>query len=346
MNHHVATLALAGLALAAPAALEAQERYTLNGPSVAIYNIAGEVRVEAGDGPGVRVEVRRGGPDAGRLQIAAGPVDGGETLRIVYPGDQVVYPAMGRGSNTTLRVAADGTFGRRGSGRQVRVQGSGRGTEAHADLVVRVPSGARLVLHHAVGSVEVANVDADLRLDTHSARVTTAGTRGSLSVDVGSGAVRVSDAQGRVSIDTGSGSVQVHGIRATELSVDVGSGSVTGSDIQANRVSVDTGSGRVRLTGLAMTEGKVDTGSGGVELELTRPVRSLVVDTGSGGVRLAVPRSYAGELRIDTGSGGINVDLPLASSQRGRSSFRGQVGQGDGRIRVSTGSGGVRVYGS
>jgi lia operon protein LiaG len=342
----IAGAALLGAVAGLAPALNAQEQYVLGGTDAAIYNLAGQVRLEPSEQGMIQVDLRRGGADAAQLRVETGEIDGRRTLRVVYPGSRIVYPELGRRSTTTLRVNRDGTFGGRAAGGpQVRIEGSGGGTEAFADLVVRVPRGARVAVYLAVGAVVAENVDGDLRLDTHGASVTATGTRGKLDIDVGSGAVRVSDAQGEILVDGGSSSVTVERIRATQLSIDVGSGGVTGSDIEVNRLNVDTGSGRVRLRGVGMVEGRVDTGSGGVELELTQPVRSLLVDTGSGGVRLSVPPTFGGELQVSTGSGGINVDLPVQVLQQRRSSFRGQIGEGDGRIRVSTGSGGVRVSG-
>lgn len=346
MNHRLAGPLLAGLMLATALPLQAQERHTLSGERIAIYNLAGAVRVEPGEGRGVSVEVHRGGADAQRLRVETGRIDGRETLRVVYPGDEVVYREMGRGSRTSLRVAADGTFGRGAGSRQVRVQGSGRGTEAFADLVVRVPAGTQVALYQAVGRVSAERVDADLTLDTHSGAVTTSQTRGRLLIDTGSGGVRVDGAQGDVEIDTGSGGVQVRGVRARQLRIDTGSGGVTGEDLDVGRLHVDTGSGRVRLQQVGMVEGVVDTGSGAVELELTRAVRSLVIDTGSGGVRLGVPSDFGGQLEVDTGSGGISVDVPIEVTRRARSYLLGRIGAGEGSIRIDTGSGGVRVFGS
>src|SRR2546422_4118767 len=68
------------------------------------------LRLERGAGSDVVVELTRGGPDAGKLQIATGPLRGRETLRITYPDDEIVYRELGRGANTTLRVRDDGTF--------------------------------------------------------------------------------------------------------------------------------------------------------------------------------------------------------------------------------------------
>src|SRR5262245_41726187 len=89
-----------------------KERFTLEGDEVAIYNLAGQVRVEPGSGHAVVVEVDRGGADGSELRVETGPARGAQTLRVIYPSSRVVYPAMGRGrSRCELDVAPDGTFG-------------------------------------------------------------------------------------------------------------------------------------------------------------------------------------------------------------------------------------------
>ena len=331
------------LALAAPAAdpLAAQERFGLRGDRVAVYNLAGEVRVVEGSGSEVVVEVARGGSDAEELSVRRGRSGDTETLQVVTPGSRVVYPRMGRFSNSSFSVRDDGTFGR--GGRRVTVSGRGRGTEAYADLVVRVPAGRSVAVHQGVGKVDVSNVDGDLRVNTSSASVSTAGTRGALTVDVGSGSVQVRSAEGDVDVDTGSGSVRLADVRGRRLRVDTGSGSVNGSGLSAGEVVVDVGSGGVQLAGVRADDLKVDTGSGSVQVALTAPARRVRIDTGSGGVRLAVPESFGAEVEIDTGSGGIHVDVPAQAAQVRRSHYRGRIGDGQGRVEIDTGSGSVRI---
>ncbi|HEX7238664.1 MAG TPA: DUF4097 family beta strand repeat-containing protein [Longimicrobiaceae bacterium] len=333
------TMAGAGALLAASAPLAAQS-YTLRGERVAVYNLAGEVRVQPATGSGVVVQVTRGGGDAGRLRVEQGRRGDEEALRVITPGDRVVYPRMGRGSRTTLSVRDDGSFGR---GRQVTISGTGRGTAAYADLVVQVPAGRTVAIHQGVGKVDVSNVNGNLRVNTSSAPVTTAGTRGSLTVDVGSGSVQVQRAEGDVDVDTGSGSVRLSDVRARRLHVDTGSGSVTGSALAGEDVEVDVGSGSVNLTGLRAGDLKVDTGSGSVDVSLAAAARSVEIDTGSGGVRLAVPSSQGAQVEVDTGSGGIQVDVPAQDVRSRRSHYTGRIGDGRGRISVDTGSGGVRI---
>ena len=338
-----AVLMVTGMAVALSAPAGAQERYTVGGSEVAIYNLAGEVEVVGGSGPDVVVEVMRGGSDGEQLTVEVGEVRGRETLRVVYPSDRVVYEARGWRGNTELRVNDDGTFGGGRGGDRVKVSGSGRGLEAHANLRITVPPGKDVAVYLAAGEITASDVSSDLRLDTHSGAVEARGIRGDLLVDTGSGSVVVEDVGGAVSVDTGSGSVTINGVNGGDVRIDTGSGGVRGSDITAGSVSVDTGSGGVELLRVGSADVFVDTGSGSVEVEITTDIDRLEVDTGSGSVTVRMPADVGATVEVETGSGGIDVDLPLRIRSVRRDYLRGEIGDGRGRIVIDTGSGSIRL---
>ena len=341
------SLALALFLVPAVASAQNAERRTLSGNEVAIYNLAGVMRVEGGTGSEVAVEVTRGGADASKLSIATGAIRGRETLRVMYPDRRIVYRRgdMGRWSRTSLRVDDDGTFGGHDddSGRRVDIAGSGDGLEAYADVVISVPRGKRVSVFLGVGEAKIDNVDGDLLVDVSAAPVTSTRTKGKLSLDTGSGEVRVSDAQGEVDLDTGSGSVEVMNVRGPYLKMDTGSGRVRGSDIVTDELELDTGSGSVRLGAVQAKRIKLDSGSGSVELDLKADVDDVRIESGSGGVTLGIPESLGAAIRIDTGSGGIDTDIPIQVKKAERSYLSGTIGDGKGEISIETGSGGVRL---
>jgi DUF4097 and DUF4098 domain-containing protein YvlB len=343
---HVRSAAAAfAIAVGATAAAAQQpEQHLLRGDDVAVFSIAGETRVEPGTGSDVVVEVRRGGRDGERLRIATGPIGRQQTLRVIAPGDRLVYPRLGRGSRTQLRVDEDGTFGRgRDGARRVTIAGSGAGTEAYADLRILVPAGRRIAIHQGSGRVDVANVAGEIQVRSSAAGVEITGTSGSLSVKVGSGGVRIRDAVGDAEVETGAGGVAMTGLRGGRLRVETGSGAVRGSGIEFGQVDVDVGAGSVRLDDLRARQGVIDTGSGSVRLGLAAAMHSLRVDTGSGAVVVELPPSAGASLDVRTGSGGIGVDLPLGDARRARNSLSGTIGDGAGQIRIRTGSGSVRI---
>ncbi len=330
---------------------QAPERHVLEGAEVAVYNLAGRVMVEAGTGSAVVAEVTRGGSDAARLRVVVGQVSVGHprsartwnALRVIYPGQRVVY-AAGNGQ-TNLRVRADGVFfdGDDESADRVRVESRGSGLQAHADLRVLVPAGRRVALRLAVGAVVVENVNGSLDIETGSASVRTSRTRGGLRIDVGSGSLDLSDAEGDVEVESGSGDVSLARLRGTRLSVETGSGGVRGTGLVAEVLKVETGSGGIHLGEVRAPEAELETGSGDVRVELQGEVRSLRIETGSGGVTLLAPPGLAAEVDIETGSGDIESDFPVAVTRHERHHLRGRIGAGGGRIDIETGSGGVRL---
>jgi lia operon protein LiaG len=342
------TLRLALLAIALPAAtgVHAQEgeRYSVAGDAVAIYNLAGSIRLEAGTGGNVVVDVSRAGRDAGKLEIDRRNIEGRPGLVVRYPAGDVVYRRDRWNGNSTVQVRDDGSFyGRGRGGRRVTVRSSGSGTEAHADLRILVPPGKTVFVRLGVGDVAASNIDGHLDIDVGSASVATDRTRGNLRIDTGSGRVRVSDAQGDVLVDTGSGSVDINNVRGDDINVDTGSGSVTGSGLTARTLRIDTGSGSIRVSEVAARDVVLDTGSGSVDIDLTTDIDRLSIDTGSGSVRVAVPPSLSATVQVSTGSGGITTDLPMSVTRRSRSNLSGTIGSGTGSISIETGSGGVRI---
>ncbi len=379
------TLFVSALAIALVQGVSAQEseRFSLTGNHIAVFTLAGEVRVERGTGSAVVVEVLRGGEDSDRLSVKTGQMDDWRTLRVIFPSDRIVYPRLGKWSRSNFNVNEDGTFGGSimratldesgfhnqkgfhidvGGRAEVRVSGSGSGLKAWADLRVLVPAGQTVAIHLGVGKVNVANVNGEVRIDARSGSVSATAVDGGLLVATGSGSVTVDGARGHVRIDTGSGGVQASNLENGTVILATGSGSIEGSNINSLAASMQTGSGSIRLDGVAAPEFKVTTGSGGITaravkardlaletgsgsitLELLSDVRNARIDTGSGGVTLAVPRELGAELIVDTGSGGISTDIPIQITQRKRSHLRGKIGDGDGRIEIDTGSGGVRL---
>ncbi len=328
--------------VASPLAGQAAERVALQGPSVAVHNVAGRVRLQPGTGSEVVVSVTRGGSDASRLRLDRRRIGGADALVIVYPGDRVVYPAMGRGSESRIRVAEDGLlYGE--TDRRITVSGSGRGTEAWADLTISVPRGVDLAVHLGAGPTEARDLRANLLIDVASGAVDVAAHSGALSIDTGSGAVSVSGVRGDLRVDTGSGAVEGRDLAGELVLIDTGSGAVSVSGVEASELRIDTGSGRISVAGAAADDIVLDTGSGRIEVELLRRVDTLEIDTGSGGVVVYVPSDLGAEIEIDTGSGGIDVDFPITVYQAERDQLRGRIGDGGGRILIDTGSGSVRL---
>jgi len=356
VNALLIALGLLGLALAADsivntlaaAAPASSERFSVTGKTVVIYNLAGEARLTAGSGSSVVVNITRGGEDAEELKVATGEIGGRQTLRVLYPGNRVVYPEGDHDFNTEVRVHEDGTFGEKhedwlSNGRKVRISSHGSGLEAYADLDIQVPRGQEFVLRLAAGDVGVKNVSGTLMLDTGSGGVTSTGTTGELRIDTGSGDVKVTSAQGDLDIDTGSGGIDATGLKGDRIKMDTGSGDIRANDVSTRDLDLDTGSGDVVASSITAKLLRVDTGSGSVDIGLAAAADKIDVDTGSGDVTLRVPSSSGAEISFETGSGGFHSDLPVELHEVDEGTYRGRLGNGSARVVVETGSGSLHL---
>jgi len=340
---HLATallLALLPLGLAA----QGQERFTLRGERVSVWNLAGRVTVEPTSGSEVVVEVTRGGKDGRRLSVESAD----DRLVVRYPDRDVVYRETRRSDfSARLNLADDGTFAagydEMGSGRTVQVRSSGSGLEAHADLRILVPRGQRLRVMLGVGEIDASNVDGDLELSTRVTGVTATGMKGRLSARTGSGRVRIERSEAEVIASTGSGSVELRSVKGREVRASTGSGTITGYEVTAERFESSTGSGGVRIEELTASDVRASAGSGTIRLEMTK-LADAVIRTGSGSVNLTLPPVVNVDVEINSGSGSISTDFPVMMEGVRRRELRGRIGTGeDGRVRVTTGSGSVRL---
>ncbi len=341
-----------------PATAAAQQRVTLAGDA-AIYDLAGQVRLQAGSGSSVTVDVRTAGEDAGKLKVVSGAAGAWQVLRIVFPDDDIVYPAMGQYGTNNLDVRENGTFGdasfwkeEGGAGgesltsaatHRVRITGDGSGLRAHADLVIEVPAGKRVAVFLGVGRVDAENVDGRLRVSTSSGDVAFTGVRGTTNIGTGSGDVRLAQVTGDVSAATGSGDVTVQGVRGGSVVLRTGSGDVTGSTLVGTRLDVDTGSGDVKVGGVSAPTCILRTGSGDIRVGLTGSPETVRVSTGSGDVTLALPEGMGAKLRASSGSGDINHSLPVTLVRQREGLLEGTLGDGRGTLEVSTGSGDIHL---
>jgi hypothetical protein len=272
-------LAILAVAAVAATASAQSERKSLSGNQIAIYNLVGHVTVEQGSGSDVVVEVMRDGHDAKKLKIEVGDVRGRNALRVVYPDDDIIYPDLGRWSNSDFRVNSDGTWGGydgdrddRWGGHRIRIKGGGSGTEAWADLKVTVPTGKDVAIYLGVGRLEAAHVTADLKLSSNSGRVTVNGVKGNLIAATGSGGVEVRGAQGDdIRISAGSGSVNATDVNGRRLRVETGSGGITGGGFTSEDLEVSAGSGSIRVDDVRSPRSRFGCGSGGIHVAFASP---------------------------------------------------------------------------
>lgn len=339
---------LALLAVALPLQAQSVDHRTLSSPA-AIYNIAGTIHVVRGTGNEITVDVARSGRDADKLDIATGAIGDRQTLRVLYPADRIVFPRPHTDSylwREELEVNDDGTWGgnHHWRGRRVTIVGGGDGLEAHADVTVHLPPGARLALYLAAGDASVSGTQGDLLADVDEASITIDHTVGALDLDTGSGDLIVRDVQGDMKLDAGSGDVTLSNIHGERLDVDAGSGDIKATSVTYARAKLDCGSGRLDLAGATLSDVDLDAGSGDVDIGFVGPAQRVRIDAGSGDVTLHIPKTFGADVDIDAGSGDVRSDFALERHRDDDDShYSGRIGSGGGTISIDGGSGSIAL---
>jgi len=302
-----------------------QQRHRLQGKRVAIYNLVGNVEVVAGSGPDVLVEVRREGRDSHLIRVAAGPIDGRETLRFIYPADRIVYRRVSPLTMSQVQVREDGTF--EGSdGHQVLISGAAPGFEAYADLTVRVPPGHDVSVHVGFGELSARDVESQLCLHNLAGNIQASGNRGSLTIEAGAGDVKTRrvegslaihakagnvearDIQGPVNIHAEAGNVKLAELRARtiELKAEAGQVDMTNAS-EAENLTIEAQAGDVHLSQIRAKKLQLTAEAGGVGVEKQCNIDDLSIRAEAGDVRLADLRARKVDVKAEAGT--VRVQL-------------------------------------
>jgi len=329
-----AALALLGASLPALAASATATRAFDFKPEanagLTVRNLIGNIRVERGDAPGIRITANASveaasQAEADRLialvQYRSSDTGPGSRFDVYPPSKDFPKIYWEKGASSWYSSSYASYLGER----YKLVGTKGEAPALRVELVIRAPAGAKLDVSNTFGDVVARGYSGNLRLDGGSGLLSSTGGEGRLELDNGSGEVVVNGHRGQVLADTGSGPVKITDCECA-ISADTGSGSV---DVQRGKGSLvaDTGSGGVRVEGFAGTL-SADTGSGSVRARGVTDVTSIQMDTGSGSVSIEGDLSALAKLDIDTGSGSVSL----------RSSAQPSM-----EIRIDTGSGGVDV---
>jgi DUF4097 and DUF4098 domain-containing protein YvlB len=118
--------------------------------------------------------------------------------------------------------------------------------DGRIDIEVKVPQGIAVIIDDGSGSIDVADLLADISIDDGSGSIDVSNVA-HVKIDDGSGSIDVSRVSGDVSIVDGSGSINVRGVQGS-VRIDDGSGSIRVGDVEKDLIIIDDGSGSLTFS--------------------------------------------------------------------------------------------------
>jgi Uncharacterized conserved protein len=246
----------------------------------------GNVQVREGTGSDVVVTGQRRYGSRGRGEI---------TFNVVRDGSNVTVCAI---SERTRECDAEGYESR--SGRDY-------GDEGHADFVVELPRGVKLVSSTGNGRIDISNAGSQVEAESGNGRVTVDGAGGSVDASSGNGNIEVNRAGGAVKASSGNGDIRVSTARGP--------------------VNAHTGNGRIQVDMASVPrDGDMD------------------FTTGNGSITVDVPADISATVEANVSYNNFETDFPIEVPPHGMDRrVEGRINGGGRRMEFSTGNGRVAI---
>jgi hypothetical protein len=175
------------------------------------------------------------------------------------------------------------------------------------------------------GSIKCERIQGPVRADTSGGSVTLAACHGDARAETSGGSITAEDGTGNLEVDTSGGSIRVHKHRG-EVRAETSGGSIRLEEIEGN-VDAETSGGSIRATLLAP------------------PTAECRLSTSGGGITVNLPADAAFAVDAETSGGGVRSDFEVAGSAPGKKTqrLRGAVNGGGPLIRLRTSGGSITL---
>jgi hypothetical protein len=154
------------------------------------------------------------------------------------------------------------------------------------------------------------------------------------------GSIDLEAIQGAVQMRTSGGSINVKSLQG-DTQLNTSGGTIVASQV-AGGLRAHTSGGSIRID---QASGSVDaqTSGGSINIDLAGANEGIVAKTSGGGVTLRIPSTTKGNLNASTSGGSVSSDMPLSTSETGKSSLRGTLNGGGPEILARSSGGSIRV---
>jgi len=289
MIGRIAILGLVAALLPAAAAAKDFERSVAAGERerLRVDLDSGSIVVESHDREEVRVDALAAGVGAGRLDF-----------ELSAEGDDVVLKGRPRGWMPSLLGSP------------------------HVRVRVRVPSEFSLDIRTGGGSIEIEDIEGDVRARTSGGSIELGKIRGDVDVETSGGAVEAGEVDGELHARTSGGPIRVF--------------AVTGE------VKAHTSGGPIEILG-AGDRVDADTSGGAISVRFTE-APSGVLETSGGNIEVEFPEDEGMDLDARTSGGSVRIGEQL--SVRGRvepTRVEAELNDGGDRLRLRTSGGDIEI---
>ncbi len=196
------------------------------------------------------------------------------------------------------------------------------GGDVKVNVTVEVPLSYNLDLKTSGGSLDVKQVNGTVLGRTSGGRINVESVQGEVRMRTSGGSVNARSLQGPVELHTSGGPIVASRI--------------------AGGLKVHTSGGAIRIE---ESGGPIDahTSGGSINIDLVGANAGIVAKTSGGSINLKLPGATAATLNASTSGGRVTSDLPIVSTEIGKSSLRGTLNGGGPEILARSSGGSINL---
>jgi DUF4097 and DUF4098 domain-containing protein YvlB len=214
-----------------------------------------------------------------------------------------------------------------------------KGYSVNARFRATVPAKYNVILDTSGGTIEVGDLDGEIRADTAGGSIIVGRVTGPVKADTAGGSIEIEASQKEVDADTAGGSIRL-GEMGDRVRADTAGGPI--------RIEVSSGPVRAHTAGGGITiraaSAAIDASTSGGSVDVTfvgQPDDDSELDTSGGRVTAVIADGLKFDIDARSGSR-VRSDFDLEDATADEDRLRGRLNGGGPRLRLSS-SGPVRI---
>lgn len=275
------------------------------GGTLLVNSDSGPIVVDTWNQDRVRVQVRN--TDGYDMEVR----QEGDDVIVIADADRGLFNF--RGSNIRFNITVPMNYNvdldtGGGSIEVADINGEVRADTSGGSIEVGRVTGGNVYVDTSGGRIEIDDVDGDVSADTSGGSITIANVTGNVEADTSGGTIRIGNVGGDIYADTSGGNIEV-GEGSGRVELDTSGGTIRAAFAQGPIIA-DTSGGNIFLAGSA-TSVEADTSGGSIEIE--RSDGPVYADTSGGSITI---RQSVGPIRADTAGGRVDAELAPFNGNR------------------------------
>lgn len=215
-------------------------------------------------------------------------------------------------------------------------------------LDIVVPKQTSLQCADSRGSIEIANINGDVKAHTTRGSVTIQDVDGSVHADSSRGSITCRNVSAdTIKLQTTRGSISVTQTNCTQLKLNSSRGNIDVVESTADSANISSSRGNVSYKHATTAELTAHSSRGSIDISYAPSAQPEIiadVSASRGNIDFAIPPAFSGNVDLSVNRGSVKSNVPITiTGQISKERISGTIGQGKGNLRLHSSRGSIKI---